>query len=251
MNKILLKISLSLLLLSTAYSQPSKTDYVLGYGGLAAFFVIQFPLQESLAPAQPRWTEPDNFDVYFRDNLKWGNADLKTAASYSDILLHAVFLPGIFWTPLLSEHKYSDHLLLNIQVAAAAGLVTNFTKYIAGRQRPYSFFGTLESKGLDDYLSFFSGHTSLTFAVATSTAMIFEKENPGISGMLWSSLLGAAGLTGYLRIAADKHYMTDVITGALAGTLTAYLITKNQQRHFFKNKKSSAEIIQFSFVIPF
>ena len=35
-------------------------------------------------------------------------------------------------------------------------------------------------------------------------------------------------IPGYLRIAADKHYFSDVLTGALIGTGIAYGVTRLQ-----------------------
>ena len=37
--------------------------------------------------------------------------------------------------------------------------------------------------------------------------------------IVWISALGLASATGYLRIAADKHYFSDVFVGAIVGSL--------------------------------
>ena len=235
---------------SNALSQPSNTDYVWGYGGIAGYAFVQFSLQPFLAPHNPHWERPNDFDIFFRQKIKWGQDDLNKAALYSDVLLKGIFLPGIFWTPLLAKQNYGYHLLLNLQVTAATGLLTNCIKYIAGRQRPYSYFGTLDSNGLDDYLSFFSGHSSFSFALATSASMIFEKSNPHISGLIWSSSILLACITGYFRLAADRHYITDVLTEGLTGSFTGYLVTKSQSKRFFRKNNSSEDTIIFKISIP-
>ena len=37
--------------------------------------------------------------------------------------------------------------------------------------------------------------------------------------IVWISALGLASSTGYFRIAADKHYFSDVFVGAIVGSL--------------------------------
>jgi membrane-associated phospholipid phosphatase len=234
----------------TLYSQPSNTDYVLGYGGLAAIISSEVFLKHTFSRQEPTWVEPTKVDLFFRNNFKWENQNLNKAAFASDILLKGLLVPSIFWTPLITDHNYGRHLLLNFQVVAATGLLTNIAKFSFGRQRPCSLYKTRKPDGLDDNLSFFSGHTSFAFAIATSTAYIFENEYPHDSALIWSTAMVLASATGYLRIAADRHYMTDVLTGAIVGGLTGYLISKNQSKRFFK-KSDSKRDIQFYFSLPF
>ena len=42
----------------------------------------------------------------------------------------------------------------------------------------------------------------------------------------WAAGLPLAALTGYLRIAADRHYLSDVLVGAGAGTLFGTLVPR-------------------------
>ena len=41
---------------------------------------------------------------------------------------------------------------------------------------------------------------------------------------MWAGGFTLAAVTGYLRIAADKHYFTDVLTGAGIGVLGGLLV---------------------------
>lgn len=70
------------------------------------------------------------------------------------------------------------------------------------------------------YGSFFSGHASAAFTVATFTGEWFSEMYPNspYKGIVWAGSYSAAGLVGVLRIAAGKHYPSDVIVGALVGT---------------------------------
>ena len=113
----------------------------------------------------------------------------------------------------------------------------------------FAHFKTLEPQFPKDNISFFSGHTAFTFAMATSTGYLLEKSYPTKSALIWSSGLLVASFTGYLRTAADRHYMSDVLTGAFVGTLSSYLIVKNQKKKFFQ-KKSKNSPFMMSFVFP-
>jgi membrane-associated phospholipid phosphatase len=70
------------------------------------------------------------------------------------------------------------------------------------------------------YGSFFSGHTSAAFTVAVFTGEWFSEFYPESSyrGVVWVLALSAAGLEGVLRVAAGKHFWSDVAVGALLGT---------------------------------
>lgn len=76
-----------------------------------------------------------------------------------------------------------------------------------------------EARG-EAYGSFFSGHASAAFSIAVFTGEWFSEVYPNspYKGIVWASALSAAGMVGVLRIAAGKHYPTDVVVGALAGT---------------------------------
>ena len=45
-----------------------------------------------------------------------------------------------------------------------------------------------------------------------------------LAPLVWGTGLGLATFTGYLRIAADKHYFTDVVVGAAFGSLVGFLV---------------------------
>ena len=76
------------------------------------------------------------------------------------------------------------------------------------------------------YGSFFSGHASAAFTVAVFTGEWFSEMYPNsrYRSLVWASSLSLAGFVGALRIAAGKHYPSDVVVGALAGTGISFAI---------------------------
>ena len=164
------------------------------------------------------------------------------AGNISDLLLYGIFVGGIPFSSFYLKSQNSAHelLLINLEILSINGLITNFVKYTTNRQRPYSFYTSKEDND-ESYKSFFSGHTSTAFAVGTSTAKMFSKYSNINNRTIWISSLGLATATGYLRIAADKHYFTDVLTGAIVGSLIGstmfdILIQKYKNNKLLKNQ---------------
>jgi membrane-associated phospholipid phosphatase len=104
-------------------------------------------------------------------------------------------------------------------VVAAAGLADDVLKILFGRARPYlwlegdnSGFGFLRYSA--KFASFPSGHTTTSFAAAIVLGMVLPRHKP------WFLL--AAALVGVSRIVLDVHYPSDVVAGALLGTMVAF-----------------------------
>ena len=78
------------------------------------------------------------------------------------------------------------------------------------------------------YGSFYSGHASAAFTVATFTGEWFSEMYPNsrYKNLVWASSYTLAGAVGILRVVAGKHYPSDVIVGALVGTGVSFGILK-------------------------
>jgi membrane-associated phospholipid phosphatase len=194
--------------------------------------------KRDLAPAACSWCDRDErgrdtlngVDEGVRE-LRWQNARL--AGGLSDItgfVAAPVAAFGTLGAAGLSENagaKVPVDALLALEAVTTAGVVTQVVKLVAGRARPFVHAYPKEVRaGLtstpsppDDNLSFFSGHTSLTFALAASTGTLAELRNYRLAPLVWATGMPIAALTGYLRIAADKHYFSDVLVGALVGSV--------------------------------
>jgi len=100
--------------------------------------------------------------------------------------------------------------------------ITQVSKAVIGRKRPvlYTADAVAVADEAKSQRSMPSGHTSMAFALATS----YWVNNPDVG--VWPKILAFAGATGVgvLRVAAAKHFPSDVLTGALLGTGTALLV---------------------------
>lgn len=95
---------------------------------------------------------------------------------------------------------------------AAAGAVTQGLKYAVPETRPDG----------SNRLSFPSGHTSVSFAAAASL-----QKRYGWKAGVPATLL--AGFTGLARVKADKHYVHDVVVGAVIGEAAGLLLTHHRR----------------------
>lgn len=227
----------SLLLISrTSSADPSeRTDGArlvhmipVALGG-AVYLTLELALKEQVSPQTCRWCEPNAFDTSVRDAVIWDR--VKTADSLSN-------LTGYVGNPLLATsllvlttaddpdlRRWFDDTIPVFQAGVITGLLNQTVKIIAGRQRPFSFFkGTSIRAKVDVNTSFFSGHTALAFSMATSSGTVASIRGYRTAPYLWGGGLALAFATGYLRIASDAHYATDVIGGAVIGAGIGVLI---------------------------
>jgi membrane-associated phospholipid phosphatase len=122
----------------------------------------------------------------------------------------------------LSEVIRRDGIAVT-EAAVVAGLVNQLAKQLAMRERPYADGAPRRRLLADRYGSFFSGHASSVAVISAATA--FRRVVEGApSKRLW--VLPALPLaTAYLRVAADKHYVTDVLAGLAVGASVALIST--------------------------
>jgi membrane-associated phospholipid phosphatase len=69
--------------------------------------------------------------------------------------------------------------------------------------------------------SFYSGHANAAFLSAVYFSYTYSLRHPDsrYQGWLWAGSLGAATMVAGLRVAAGKHYLSDVVVGAAVGSL--------------------------------
>ncbi len=73
-------------------------------------------------------------------------------------------------------------------------------------------------EGRGGLYGFVSAHAANTFALATITSLIFRRGWYTAMMFVWATIVA------FSRIYLSKHFMSDVVCGALLGTLIAYLI---------------------------
>jgi membrane-associated phospholipid phosphatase len=195
-------------------------------GVTLALWVLPELFKASLAPAEARWVTPPGIDVSVRTALVW--PDPTPAAITSDILVAAVPLGLGLWDFFEAQaaggvRTAAEDLLVITEAIAVAGAVTTVVRYTTARIRPYAYYG--DATGVpEDHLSFWSGHTTTAFSAAAAAGYVAQVR--GYPSWPWVYAVGftAAGAVSYFRVAGDKHWMTDVVVGAVMGTGIGFLV---------------------------
>jgi membrane-associated phospholipid phosphatase len=114
------------------------------------------------------------------------------------------------------------------QAVVGAGIVTVGGKLVLGRARP----GTAPSDPADfgfgrgfssrEYQSFPSTHTAAAFAAATVISMDVGDRRGGASIWAQPAIFGAAASMGASRIYHEEHWASDVIVGAILGSVIGW-----------------------------
>ena len=194
-------------------------DLPLAGGAAGAWLTLEL-LQPHLAPDACRWCQPNGLDTGARDALRWSSPEaahkLSSLTAYGLVPLTTLGLSALGAGTDSGRRLLVDALVVAEAVALAAVLAQG-VKYTVARRRPYVTSTTPAADG-DQNLSFYSGHTAFAFAVAAAATTVARQR--GYRTAPWVALAGAtlAVATGYLRIAADRHYLSDVLTGAVVGT---------------------------------
>jgi len=195
--------------------------------GSSAVWVVMEALQDHIAPSTCRWCGVNGFDGWGHNNLKWSN---RRAADISSHVTAYGLAPLVaFGLDALAAHSddqmqnFAVDALIIAESAALSSLFNQVIKISVGRQRPDAHYGEVGPENSSN-TSFYSGHTNLTFALAVSSGTVATMRGYKLAPLIWGAGLGVAATTGYLRIAADRHYITDVIGGAVIGSAFGFCI---------------------------
>ena len=141
--------------------------------------------------------------------------------------------------------KDDDEMLRNAVVLAAAAIlnegVTTALKYSVNRERPFEKYPDIFKKADAGSPSFPSGHTSSSFATATSLSLAWPR------WYVIAPSFAYAGTMAYSRMHLGVHYPSDVVAGALIGAGCAYLTFKVNKALQNKNKRPEPRAF---FLIP-
>jgi len=117
-------------------------------------------------------------------------------------------------------------------------LVAGVIKGTAGRQRPSerprdsNSFQLFRGFGREDrYRSFPSGHTTSAFAAAAAVTSETSRWWPNTRWIIGPALFSGAALTGVSRMYNNRHWASDVLTGAGIGTFAGLKVVRYHHSH--------------------
>jgi hypothetical protein len=166
----------------------------------------------------------------------------RTAAQVSNVSLWSSvaypFVDAGLTAALVRGDRYSAGQmgLISLEAFAAIGLVKVVAERLVVRERPYvaacsdrDVPGMPSCDGSDSRKSFFSGHTALSFTGAGLSCahhLALHLYGGAWDGLACGAAIAVAGLTGTLRMVADRHYATDVLVGAAFGFAAGFLLPR-------------------------
>lgn len=157
-------------------------------------------------------------------------------AQYAAGTVGLFFLAGTVGGDETSLQVAQDGLAASL---IASGIITPTIKIIAGRQRPRDNAGIYNFKPFSNSNSSFpSGHTTEAFALASVIANHYEATWVTCASYTIASLVGIA------RTYHDAHFASDVVAGAMIGTLTGKSVVA------YNRKRRAGEIALLPEVAP-
>jgi membrane-associated phospholipid phosphatase len=211
---------------------------ITGVGGLA-WVATEALLKEQLVPKSCRWCDraPDGSDT-LNGVDRWGRGLAAETAegrkrwdTWSNITDFAMLPVGVFGTQYLLGRAsgapplyFAQDATIIMESFVVSQLANQAVKFAVGRERPFVHVLPEDQKGLtehptDNNLSFYSGHTAMAFSLVTAAGTVSELRGYKHRWLIWAVGLPAAASVGLMRMGADKHYLTDVLVGAAAGSL--------------------------------
>ncbi len=212
------------------------------YAVTGAMLAGTIALAASARYRKPLWHGGILFDDSVRSGLRADSADGRERAhqfgsklylgsfgfSVADALISAWAIRG-------SSDVAGQMLLIDVEAYALVGLLQFSASTFVRRERPYESdcrkgmnpgFPGCSPKNADGSLSFFAGHTAIAFTNAGLTCAHHQYLHlyGDVGDALMCGLTTASAVTvAYTRIASDKHYATDDLTGILLGASIGYL----------------------------
>jgi membrane-associated phospholipid phosphatase len=217
---------------SNALRWSPVLDLTMAAGGADVWLATE-TLKPYLAPSRCRWCDVGPLDASVRDALVWRDtASADTLSNVTGFFLMPLAAVGL--DALAAAHdgvrgNVGEDTVLIAEAGVVAANVTQLTKMLVGRERPFVHALSPDRRRLtdqpsDNNFSFFSGHTAEAFALATAWGTVGTMRGYRWAPLAWSVGGVVAATTAYLRIAADKHWLTDVVVGAVVGAGVGFAV---------------------------
>jgi hypothetical protein len=149
---------------------------------------------------------------------------------WGDLTLSGPFMLGVYgygrWN---NDTTYLNASYNMVQSAAYTGVMTTLLKNLFNRDRPCE--AEDESGWFMNGKTFPSGHTSLAFAVSRS--YLNSLDSPSIATQ--ALFYGLATSTAFARTYDNKHWVSDVVAGALLGIYTADFVRDQRNKKHYGN----------------
>jgi membrane-associated phospholipid phosphatase len=209
------------------FSWPRETALLTT--GLAGQVIGQYRLQ-TMAPARPDELRRSDLSPLDRWNAGTWNPAADAASNVAAVATGGLMIWADAWQGARGDQTWRPLLEDALVLAQAAAWNSAIDLNVrAARVHPRPFvYGTAapESDRREGQAagSFYSGHASAAFLGAVYVSTVYPLRHPEFehSGWLWAGSLTAAATASWLRVAAGKHFPSDVLAGAAMGSLVGF-----------------------------
>jgi len=190
--------------------------------GTCGLMVLDEDIRCSLQDSDSKsWDEILSFSRQFGD----GRATLSIA--------------GIFYLggKIFNDEKSQETAISAFESFIISGLICSSLKVLAGRSRPYREEGSGKFYGPtfdNSKLSLPSGHATVAFSLASVIASEYDNFLVDISAYT------IASLAAFSRVYDDRHWTSDVVLGAIIGTVVGRAIVYQNK----KEKTSTSPLVR-------
>lgn len=200
----------------------SESLFLIG-SSLYVSALFQFVVNPKVAD-ECQWCEPPAFDRDARDALVSDDTQtMHTAGNHTAFSLAPASAFGLTAWAAAHDGRWDEFWENNLIIAEATSTTVALTQAVkpwVARERPavryrvheWERYGPSEKNA-----SFFSGHSSFAFALAVSSGTVSSLRGYRLASVVWAVGLPVAAFTAYSRVAADAHYLSDVLVGTAFG----------------------------------
>ena len=231
-------------------------DYVGTAATIGAFYFVH----SRPDPRGAGWTEPiPVLDEPFRNWMVGRSRSAREDANKaSDYLWYVAVVHPVLDVAVATPIAHRDFRmtyelsLMNLQAFSVVSLWSRIFHKTVGRLRPNALGCDAEGPDYDyqcgkksQLVSFPSGHTGVSMTGAGLVCAHHLQghlyRHPVADGLACGAAVGVASTVGGLRIAADRHWMSDVLVGAGLGFATGYgLPTVLYYHPFWRTRRRTA-----------
>lgn len=194
-------------------------------------------LRKGSIPAYDRWVV---------GNYSPALSSLSSVVAGAELLLPiGVNLIDTYSDPSAWNGIVVDAVILQ-EALVLSGALSSYAKSVRLHSTPISYDPSVpesEKSVPQNASSFFSNHTASAFTTAVYSAYAFQLRHPDspVVPWAWGGSLALASGVGAMRIMAGKHFLSDVMAGALAGAMCGYVLPRLHMRRPHRERSDSGD----------
>lgn len=208
--------------------------------------------KEALIPESCRLCGPNRLDARTQQALSWSNPEPARRASnwlgFGVVPLGTALGVGAMAIKGRAPNALWIDALLVAEATFLTAALNQGAKLAVSRERPFvNALAAAEKRGTDrpddNNLSFYSAHTSITFSMVVAAGTVARLRGYRAAPWVFALGLPLAGLTGYMRIASNRHYLSDVLAGAVFGSAMGFLVP------YFAHSRVDSKVREMSLTV--